>query len=80
MVNARLGSTKEFQKEGSLFPPVDRVSPLLFLFVKCNNYSLVSFHKVYSDMGGRVFQHPVMQKPPWNFVTYGIKTIFKQYF
>ncbi len=27
--------------------------------------------EVYSDMQGRVFMHPTMDKPPWNFVSYG---------
>ncbi len=27
--------------------------------------------EVYSDMRGRLFLHPTMHKPPWNFVTYG---------
>ncbi len=27
--------------------------------------------RVYSDLRGRRFAHPVMNKPPWNFVTYG---------
>ncbi len=32
---------------------------------------------VYSDLGGRVFKHPVIHKPPWNFVTYG-ETVMAQ--
>lgn len=28
--------------------------------------------EVYSDMMGREFAHPVMHKPPWNYVTRGV--------
>lgn len=26
--------------------------------------------EVYGDMKGRKFQHPIIHKPPWNYVTY----------
>jgi glutamate receptor, ionotropic, invertebrate len=39
-------------------------------------FLLPPVESVYSDMEGRVMMHPVMHKPPWNYVTYDAKGSF----
>ncbi|XP_040563992.1 ionotropic receptor 40a [Lepeophtheirus salmonis] len=41
-----------------------------------NHYLIPPKNKIYSNFYGRSFKHPVIHKPPWNYVTYDINGKF----
>ena len=68
---------KGFRVKKELFPDTDRVGRERENLLSCESRDMQTFpslFQVYSDMMGRKFAHPVMHKPPWNYVTLGTRT------
>ena len=63
-------SKNMWSNPAELFPPAERVYSNLGKRCENCNFSNRLTDSFFVRKEGRVFPHPVMHKPPWNYVTY----------